>query len=111
MSEKEILIKDIAKIRDELIDYVNNSKIVDKQKLIDQIKIKFTEIENSIRGARVEKSDLTNMNSDEIQSFVKFYQDKVCRGENEIKGEINKVENNYEKAIEYFKSKNNKFKE
>ena len=111
MSEKEILIKDIAKIRDELIDYVNNSKIVDKQKLIDQIKIKFTEIENSIRGARVEKSDLTNMNSDEIQSFVKFYQATIRKGEDEIKGEINKVENNYEKAIEYFKSKNNKFKE
>ena len=111
MSEKEKLITNIAKIRDQLIDYVNNSRIVDKQKLNDQIKIKFTEIENSIRGARVEKSDLTNMNSDEIQSFVKFYQDPINKGEDEIKGEINKVENNYEKAIEYFKSINKKFKE
>ena len=111
MSEKEKLITNIAKIRDQLIDYVNNSRIVDKQKLNDQIKIKFTEIENSIRGARVEKSDLTNMNSDEIQSFVEFYQAKIEKGENAIKEDINKVENNYEKAIEYFKSINNKFKE
>ena len=114
MSEKEKLNKliiDIAEIRGQLIDYVNNSKIVDKQKLNDQIKIKFTEIENSIRGARVEKSDLTNMNSDEIQSFAKFYQAKISKGENAIKEDINKVENNYEKAIKYFKSINKRFKE
>ena len=105
MASKQKLIKDIESKKNELINYIKNSKIKEKENLNSKAKKIFDDIIKEIKETKIEKSELNPMNDDEVTEFICYYKDKLELSQEEMEDELDELKNNYEEAMKFYNLK------